>query len=133
MEKEISIPTAILTLHNVYGPPCDFSEERSQVIPSLIRKAMNCPDEPFVVWGSGSQGRAFVHVDSNSRYVVADFTSPWQEPEVKQAPLLRGPRWSRPKSQVDSLTSMKCQLRGEDVLRSRRGHRISRIDMRISS
>jgi nucleoside-diphosphate-sugar epimerase len=33
------------------------------VIPALIRKAINYPDEPFVVWGSGLQGRAFIHVD----------------------------------------------------------------------
>ncbi len=49
-------------LHNVYGTPCDFSPERSQVIPSLIRKAVNYPNEDFVVWGSGLQGRAFLHV-----------------------------------------------------------------------
>ncbi|HEX4886152.1 MAG TPA: NAD-dependent epimerase/dehydratase family protein, partial [Casimicrobiaceae bacterium] len=36
---------------------------RSQVIPSLVRKAIRYPDEEFVVWGSGGQGRAFVHVD----------------------------------------------------------------------
>ena len=29
----------------------------------MIRKAVLHPSEPFVVWGSGSQGRAFVHVD----------------------------------------------------------------------
>lgn len=48
--------------HNVYGSPCDYGE-RSQVIPALIRKAVNYPKEPFNVWGSGSQGRAFIHVD----------------------------------------------------------------------
>jgi nucleoside-diphosphate-sugar epimerase len=63
MEQEAGIAVSVLTLHNVYGPPCDFSVERSQVIPSLIRKAVLYPEEPFVVWGSGSQGRAFVHVD----------------------------------------------------------------------
>jgi nucleoside-diphosphate-sugar epimerase len=48
--------------HNVYGTPCDFGE-RSQVIPALIRKAINYPIEDFIVWGSGEQGRAFLHVD----------------------------------------------------------------------
>jgi GDP-D-mannose 3', 5'-epimerase len=62
MENETGVPVCVPILHNVYGHPCDF-EERSQVIPSLIRKAVRYPDEPFVVWGSGSQGRAFVHVD----------------------------------------------------------------------
>jgi len=63
MEQETGIPVSVLVLHNVYGTPCDFSSERGQVIPSLVRKALRYPHEPFEVWGSGSQGRAFVHVD----------------------------------------------------------------------
>lgn len=63
MEREVGIPVSIPVLHNVYGPPADFSLERSQVIPSLIRKAILYPEENFVVWGSGKQGRAFVYVD----------------------------------------------------------------------
>lgn len=62
LEKETGIPCCTLQFHNVYGSPCDFGE-RSQVIPALIRKAINYPDEPFNVWGSGLQGRAFIHVN----------------------------------------------------------------------
>lgn len=62
LEKETGIPTCILMFHNVYGSPCDFGE-RSQVIPALICKALKFPEEDFVVWGSGEQGRAFIHVD----------------------------------------------------------------------
>jgi nucleoside-diphosphate-sugar epimerase len=62
LEEESGIPVTVMSLHNVYGPPCDFSERSGQVIPSLIRKAIEYPDQPFVVWGSGAQGRAFVHV-----------------------------------------------------------------------
>jgi nucleoside-diphosphate-sugar epimerase len=62
LEKETGIPTLSLMFHNVYGTPCDFGE-RSQVIPALIRKAINYPIEDFIVWGSGEQGRAFLHVD----------------------------------------------------------------------
>lgn len=63
MEQEFGIPVAVPILHNVYGAPCDFSRERSQVIPALIRRAIDFPAEEFVVWGSGQQGRAFLHVD----------------------------------------------------------------------
>jgi nucleoside-diphosphate-sugar epimerase len=63
MEQDRHIPVSILVLHNVYGTPCDFSEDKGQVIPSLVRKAVRFPHEPFIVWGSGFQGRAFVHVD----------------------------------------------------------------------
>lgn len=63
LELEAGIPVSILVLHNVYGAPCDFGADKSQVIPALIRKAINAPAVPFVVFGSGRQGRAFVHVD----------------------------------------------------------------------
>jgi GDP-D-mannose 3', 5'-epimerase len=62
LEKETGIPICNLMFHNVYGSPCDFGE-RSQVIPALIRKAINYPNEDFIVWGSGEQGRAFIHVN----------------------------------------------------------------------
>lgn len=62
LEKETGVLTSVLMFHNVYGSPCDFGD-RSQVIPALIRKAINYPREQFHVWGSGEQGRAFIHVD----------------------------------------------------------------------
>ncbi len=63
MEEETPIPVSVLNLHNVYGPPCDYSEDSGQVIPSLIRKAILYPSIPFDVWGSGQQGRSFVHTN----------------------------------------------------------------------
>jgi GDP-D-mannose 3',5'-epimerase len=63
MEKDFGIPSLTLMFHNVYGSPCDYSLSRSQVIPALIRKAINYPKEDFIVWGSGKQGRAFIHID----------------------------------------------------------------------
>ncbi len=70
MERETGTPTCVLSLHNVYGTPTDYTEGRSQVIPSLIRKAIEAPDKEFVVWGSGQQGRAFVHVDEVADAIV---------------------------------------------------------------
>lgn len=63
LEKESNIKVLSLLFHNVYGAPCDYSDERSQVIPSLIRKAIQYPEKDFIVWGSGKQGRAFLHID----------------------------------------------------------------------
>ena len=62
--------TGVVRYHNVYGAPADFSPERSQVIPSLIAKAIRFPDAPFTVWGSGNQGRSFVHVDDVVRGTI---------------------------------------------------------------
>lgn len=62
-EREGLINIGILRLHNAYGPKCEMSPEKSQVIPSLIRKAIQFPEEDFIVWGSGRQRRAFVYID----------------------------------------------------------------------
>lgn len=76
LEKETGIPCCTLQFHNVYGSPCDFGE-RSQVIPALIRKAVNYPNEPFVVWGSGEQGRAFIHVNDIVNALVLALEKGW--------------------------------------------------------
>lgn len=71
LEREAGIPVSVLSLHNVYGTPTDYEGARSQVVPALVRKAILYPHEPFVVWGDGSQGRAFVHVDDVVTALVA--------------------------------------------------------------
>lgn len=70
-QQDSAIETGILRLHNVYGPPCEMSPEKSQVIPALCRKAINYPEEEFIVWGSGNQRRAFLYVDDAVEAIVA--------------------------------------------------------------
>jgi GDP-D-mannose 3',5'-epimerase len=72
LEREAGIPVALPMLHNVYGAPCDFGRERAQVIPALVRRAVEYPQAgPFTVWGTGAQGRAFVHVEDAVEGLVA--------------------------------------------------------------
>ena len=52
----------VLDLHNVYGWPCVYADDTAQVIPALIHKAAKSTDRKLSVWGSGQQGRAFLHV-----------------------------------------------------------------------
>ncbi|MEI6258801.1 MAG: NAD-dependent epimerase/dehydratase family protein [Deltaproteobacteria bacterium] len=61
--KNTAMNIGLLRLHNVYGPGSVFDPERSQVLPALVRKAINYPNEKFIVWGSGQQYRDFVFVD----------------------------------------------------------------------
>ena len=45
----------LLRLHNIYGPGSPYDPQRSQALPSLIRKAISYPEEGFSVWGSGER------------------------------------------------------------------------------
>ncbi len=85
MQRETGIPTSVLMLHNVYGSPCDFGE-RSQVIPALIRKAIRHPREDFVVWGSGEQGRAFIHVRDVVRGILLALEKGWNQGHIQLGP-----------------------------------------------
>jgi GDP-D-mannose 3', 5'-epimerase len=62
LHEEKKIDTVVLSLHNVYGLPCDFNSSRSQVIPSLAFKTLSTLNNKIDVWGNGEQGRAFVNV-----------------------------------------------------------------------
>ena len=79
MHSATGIPTANLILHNVYGTPCDISPEKSQVIPSLIRRVIESRGEPLVVWGSGEQGRSFIHVDDVVNAIVYSLELGWNQ------------------------------------------------------
>ena len=68
-----------LMLHNVYGPNCDIDPRTSQVIPSIIRRMIGLKEgEALTVWGSGRQGRAFLHVDD----VVSAFMAALEEDDL---------------------------------------------------
>ena len=85
LEKETYIPTCTLMFHNVYGSPCDFGS-RSQVIPALMRKAINYPSEQFHVWGSGEQGRAFIHVDDVVNALCLALDKGWSKGVIQIGP-----------------------------------------------
>ena len=57
------INVGLLRLHNAYGPGMVYKDDNAQVLPSLIRKAILYPKEPFIVWGSGNQYRDFLYID----------------------------------------------------------------------
>ena len=61
MMKDASIGVA--RIFHAYGKNIYLKTDRSQVIASLISKAINYPKEDFVVWGNGAQRRCFVFID----------------------------------------------------------------------
>jgi GDP-D-mannose 3',5'-epimerase len=63
LAHEKNMETVVLSFHNVYGTPCDYKSNKSQVIPSVAYRAVTATDpKQLVVWGNGIQGRAFIHV-----------------------------------------------------------------------
>ena len=83
--KNSKIKNTTLMLHNVYGPNCDFSPGKSQVIPSLIYKSLTEPSyESLKVWGSGKQSRAFIHVDDVCDAIYKTLTCNEKLPEFIQ-------------------------------------------------
>lgn len=61
-ELNFHMNAAIIRVDNIYGPYDDFSEEKSHVIASLIRKAVNAED-PFEIWGTGEEIKDFLYID----------------------------------------------------------------------
>jgi len=86
LSQETNIKTCTLMLHNVYGSPCDYSVERSQVIPSLIRKIIDKNEKNLVVWGSGKQGRAFLHVNDVVDGIAAALDKGWGKGHIQLGP-----------------------------------------------
>ncbi len=66
-EKQLSymsdVSVGIARIFHAYGKNIYIRPDRSQVIASLMRKAIDYPREEFVVWGDGSQRRCFVYID----------------------------------------------------------------------
>lgn len=85
LEKETGIPCCTLILHNAYGTPTDYGD-RSQVIPALIRKAVNFPNEEYIVMGNGEQERAFIHVDDIIDALVLALDKGWGEGCIQIGP-----------------------------------------------
>ena len=66
-EKQLSlmpeVSCGVARIFHAYGGNIYLKPDRSQVIASLIRKAVRYPYEDFIVWGDGNQRRCFVFID----------------------------------------------------------------------
>lgn len=60
------VQIAIVRPTAVYGRNDNFNPASSQVIPALIRRAIE-GESPFVVWGTGEEVRDFIHVTDLAR------------------------------------------------------------------
>jgi GDP-L-fucose synthase len=60
--EQYGMDVVFLLPANLYGPRDNFDLETSHVIPALVRKMLESPDE-VVLWGDGSPTREFLYVD----------------------------------------------------------------------
>jgi len=59
---------AIVRPANVYGPYDNFDPENAMVIPSLIKRGLD-GENPFSVWGDGSEERDLLYVDDLVNFI----------------------------------------------------------------
>jgi GDP-L-fucose synthase len=67
--EQYGLDAIFLLPANLYGPRDNFDLETSHVIPALIRKMLESPDE-VVLWGDGSPTREFLYVGDCVRALV---------------------------------------------------------------
>jgi GDP-L-fucose synthase len=60
--KRYGMKIAVVRPTNIYGPHDKFEDDKSHVLPALIKRALRRED-PFVVWGTGNTVRDFIFVD----------------------------------------------------------------------
>ena len=60
--KEYGLQIGIVRASNIYGPYDDFDDDKSHVVPALIKRAIN-KETPYIVWGNGHTIRDFLYVE----------------------------------------------------------------------
>jgi len=75
LEMMTGAKTGVARIFHAYGKNIYLKPDKSQVIASLIRKAIDYPEEGFVVWGDGSQRRCFVYIEDvvNALFLLRDY------------------------------------------------------------
>ncbi len=66
---QYNMDVAVVRPYNCYGPRDHFEENKSHVIPALIKRIFS-GENPVTVWGSGSQTRSFLYVKDFAHGIV---------------------------------------------------------------
>ncbi len=82
--RQYGLDTTVLVPANLYGPEDHFEEEKSHVIPAIIRRFVEAQAEGLeevINWGSGTPTREFLHVrDAAHGIALAAATKTGPEP-----------------------------------------------------
>lgn len=66
---QYNMDVAVVRPYNCYGPRDHFENEKSHVIPALIKRIVS-GENPVTVWGSGTQTRSFLYVEDFARGII---------------------------------------------------------------
>lgn len=72
LRRERSLPYTVLVPINLYGPGDHFEEDRSHVVPALLKRSMEAQaggSPELVVWGDGTATRDFLYVEDAAEAV----------------------------------------------------------------
>ncbi len=111
--RQYSLPCAVLVPANLYGPEDHFEEEKSHVIPAIIRRYVEAHDSGLAKvsnWGSGTPTREFLHVaDAAEAIAIA------AEKDVDSAPINIGTGIETSISDLTKLIAEAVGYEGEVV------------------
>jgi len=63
-QRDYGMNIRIARFHNIFGPAYNaFDKDRRKAPCSMIIKAIQHPDPPFVIWGDGKATRSFCYID----------------------------------------------------------------------
>jgi len=60
--RKRGLKIGVIRTSNIYGPYDRFDDQKSHIIPALIKRALS-GETPFTVWGNGFTVRDFIYVD----------------------------------------------------------------------
>lgn len=72
-QQQYGLDGIVLLLSNLYGPGDHYAEDKSHVIPALIRRyteAVEAGASVITHWGSGAPTREFIHVEDAARAIA---------------------------------------------------------------
>lgn len=71
--RQHGLKCAFPILANLYGPGDSFDENKSHVVPALVKKIVDAErraDKTVTLWGSGGAARELLHVDDAARALI---------------------------------------------------------------
>jgi nucleoside-diphosphate-sugar epimerase len=79
--RNYNIAVRIARFHNIFGPECNWRDNREKAPAAICRKVAEAEDGGSIeIWGDGRQTRSFLHIEECiegiRRLVESDFSSP---------------------------------------------------------